>query len=139
MTARPLNISPDAPEAPGIYWQSRMGNNHDGIGGNCHRYDIVEEGPAPARHRVIVDYGIKFGGSDPRHDCEFPSPEGLFRKRSDRAAPSGQEPEALLLTHCHEDHIGAIRHAMPVALWIAAGFAAAGATISVLRLRRATS
>jgi DHA2 family multidrug resistance protein-like MFS transporter len=35
-----------------------------------------------------------------------------------------------------EEHLGAIRQAMPITLWLAAAIAAAGAVVSVLRLRR---
>ena len=98
--------------AAGIYWQSRMGNNGDGIGGNCHRYDIVtrNERGGLSQATLLVDYGIKIHNDDPVHRCSFPSPEGLFAPRD---APARHRPaEALLLTHCHEDHIGALRHAI---------------------------
>jgi len=91
----------------GIYWQSRMGNNADGIGGNCHRYDVVTDG---ARGSLVVDYGIKIHNGGDSYDCSFPSPEGLFAKRGQ--ATSADAPGALLLTHSHEDHLGAIRHAI---------------------------
>ncbi len=94
---------------PGIYWQSRMGNNFDGIGGNCHRYDIVTTDGLgkPVGGRFIVDLGVKLGNQRNGYACEFPSPEGLLA-RNGGATPAA--PEALILTHAHEDHLGAIRH-----------------------------
>lgn len=91
----------------GIYWQSRMGNNADGIGGNCHRYDIVTEG---GRGALVVDYGIKINNDGAGYGCSFPSPEGLFAKRGEE--PPADAPAALLLTHSHEDHLGALKHAI---------------------------
>jgi len=96
----------------GIYWQSRMGNNADGIGGNCHRYDIVtrDSQGSPARGRLVVDYGIKIHNGGGAYDCSFPSPEELFAKRGH--PDPAHAPDALLLTHSHEDHLGALKHAI---------------------------
>ncbi len=102
-------------QMPGIYWQSRMGNNSDGIGGNCHRYDVVTadaEGRL-AREYFIVDLGVKLGHQRSGYACEFPSPEGLLPRAGGRRAPqSVVAPAALLLTHAHEDHLGAVRHVL---------------------------
>jgi len=100
-------MTPADRDQTGIYWQSRMGNNADGIGGNCHRYDIVTEG---TRGVLVVDYGIKINNDGQGYGCSFPSPEGLFPKRGEKAPADA--PEALLLTHSHEDHLGAIKHAI---------------------------
>jgi len=96
----------------GIYWQSRMGNNADGIGGNCHRYDIVTANGqgTPVRGRLVVDYGIKIHNGGGAYDCSFPSPEELFAKRGQ--PDPAHAPNALLLTHSHEDHLGALKHAV---------------------------
>ncbi len=102
----------DSREA-GLYWQSRMGNNADGIGGNCHRYDVVTtDGSGGLSHRrLIVDMGIKLGGNG-HYACQFPSPEGLLAHRQEGLPDDEVPAEALLLTHAHEDHLGAIRHAL---------------------------
>jgi ribonuclease J len=94
---------------PGLFWQSLMGNNSDGIGGNCHRYDVVGEGTP---HRwFLVDYGVKFRHGGRGYAVEFASPEGLLARRSDgQVEGGGPIPDGLVLTHAHEDHIGAIRH-----------------------------
>src|SRR5579859_5872124 len=96
----------------GIYWQSRMGNNADGIGGNCHRYDIVtsDSQGRPATGRLVVDYGIKIHNGGGAYDCSFPSPEELFAKRGQ--PDPDHAPDAQLLTHSHEDHLGALKHAI---------------------------
>jgi ribonuclease J len=96
----------------GIYWQSRMGNNADGIGGNCHRYDIVttDAQGQPVRGRLVVDYGIKIHNGGGAYDCSFPSPEALFARRGQ--PDPAHAPDALLLTHSHEDHLGALKHAI---------------------------
>jgi len=95
----------------GLYWQSRMGNNHDGIGGNCHRYDVVTMAAdgAPVEECLAVDFGIKIHNGEGPYSCSFTAPDGLF---AEAAAPAGPQVRALLLTHAHEDHIGALRHAL---------------------------
>lgn len=98
----------------GLYWQSRMGNNADGIGGNAHRYDAVSAGAdGSVEHaHFLVDFGLKLGGRQ-GYACEFSSPEGVLARRgANTVEGGGKAPEALLLTHAHEDHLGAVRHAI---------------------------
>ncbi|MDR3439231.1 ribonuclease J [Telmatospirillum sp.] len=100
---------------PGLYWQSLMGNNDDGIGGNCHRYDLVTgESPETLLHEhFLVDFGVKFGNGGRGYSAEFASPEGILARRdSGKVDGGGRAPEALILTHAHEDHVGAIRHVL---------------------------
>jgi ribonuclease J len=113
---------------PGIYWQSRMGNNEDGIGGNCHRYDVVTGGTdgKMAHASFVVDYGVKFGGKQSGYASEFTSPKGLFAKRGESELEGGgKPPEALILTHAHEDHLGAVRHAIDMGYQVPPVFATA--------------
>jgi ribonuclease J len=104
-----------AERPPGIYWQSRMGNNADGIGGNCHSYEIVTAGPdgGLADQRILVDMGIKLGGGGHGYACEFASPNGILARHDTGQVTGGaRAPEALFLTHAHEDHLGAVHHAI---------------------------
>ncbi|HIJ61460.1 MAG TPA: ribonuclease J [Rhodospirillaceae bacterium] len=99
----------------GIYWQSRMGNNADGIGGNSHCYEVVTAGREGGldRARLLVDLGVKLGTCRSGYACEFSSPQGLLARREDGLVEGGGiAPQALLLTHSHEDHLGAIPHAI---------------------------
>lgn len=99
----------------GIYWQSRMGNNADGIGGNSHCYDVVTQGREGRveRARLLVDLGVKLGTRRAGYACEFSSPQGILARRDDGLVEGGgMAPTALLLTHSHEDHLGAIPHAI---------------------------
>ena len=91
----------------GIYWQSRMGNNADGIGGNCHRYDIVTEGGrgtlvvdvvamavAADTIRIVSHAGLPvdpgFGGTKMRvrHDASFRLRSDSRRGRNRRRLPA---------------------------------------------------
>jgi ribonuclease J len=92
-----------------------MGNNQDGIGGNCHRYDVVTksaDGQAADRRSFVVDFGIKFG-RDSGYDAVCAAPDSLFDKaRGSTLKRPEPTAEALIITHPHEDHLGAIPHAL---------------------------
>jgi len=62
----------------------------------------------PERHRwLMVDLGITFGnGSIPGVDVMMPDP-GFIVERRDRL-------EAIVLTHAHEDHLGAVPYLWPL-------------------------
>jgi len=68
------------------------------IGMNLNAYGY---GPPEARKWIIVDIGVTFGNSDtPGVDVILPDPEFLVDHRDDILG--------IVLTHAHEDHIGAI-------------------------------
>jgi ribonuclease J len=69
------------------------------IGMNLNAYGF---GPPEARKWIIVDIGVTFGREDatPGIDVILPDPSFLEERRKDILA--------IVLTHAHEDHIGAI-------------------------------
>ncbi|MGE0045793.1 MAG: ribonuclease J [Hyphomonadaceae bacterium] len=68
------------------------------IGMNLNAYGY---GPPEDRKWIIVDIGVTFGGADtPGVDVILPDPTFLEERREDILA--------IVLTHAHEDHIGAI-------------------------------
>jgi len=70
----------------------------DEIGMNLNAYGY---GPPDARQWIIVDIGVTFGGQDtPGIDVILPDPSFLEEERDNILA--------IVLTHAHEDHIGAI-------------------------------
>ena len=112
-----MNVLENKP--PGLYWQSRMGNNQDGIGGNCHRYEIITnetnntELTQSSKTSFVVDFGIKMTNGMSGEACQFPSPRNFFVRHGETVLEDGQNaPSALLLTHAHEDHLGAIKYAI---------------------------
>ena len=73
------------------------------IGMNCYCYGV---GPAQAREWIMVDLGVKFGDErDPGIDLIMPD-VGYITKNRKRF-------HGLVVTHAHEDHIGAICHLWP--------------------------
>lgn len=68
------------------------------IGMNCYCYGL---GPAEKREWLMVDLGVKFGeDSDPGIDLVLPDVSFIAKNRKRLAG--------LVLTHAHEDHIGAV-------------------------------
>jgi ribonuclease J len=68
------------------------------IGMNLNAYGY---GPPENRRWIVVDVGVTFGGDDtPGVDLIMPDPVYL--------ESYADEIEAIILTHAHEDHIGAI-------------------------------
>jgi len=73
------------------------------IGMNLNAYGY---GPADDRKWLIVDVGVTFGGSDePGIDLILPDPVYL--------AGFAEDIVGIVLTHAHEDHIGAVAHLWP--------------------------
>ncbi len=73
------------------------------IGMNLNAYGY---GPPDNRKWIIVDIGVTFGGPDePGVDVIMPDPTFLVEQRDNILA--------IVLTHAHEDHIGAIGHLWP--------------------------
>ena len=73
------------------------------IGMNCYCYGV---GPAQQREGIMVDLGVKFGDErDPGIDVIMPD-VGYITKNRKRF-------HGLVVTHEHEDHIGAICHLWP--------------------------
>ena len=73
------------------------------IGMNCYCYGV---GPASTRDWLMVDLGVKFGDErDPGIDVVLPD-VGFIAKNRKRFA-------GLVITHAHEDHIGAVAWLWP--------------------------
>ncbi len=73
------------------------------IGMNLNAYGY---GPRRKRKWIIVDIGVTFAGADePGVDVILPDPTFLESVKEDILA--------IILTHAHEDHIGAIAHLWP--------------------------
>lgn len=68
------------------------------IGMNCYCYGV---GPADSREWLMVDLGVKFGGdAEPGVDVILPDVGFITSNKNDLAG--------LVITHAHEDHIGAV-------------------------------
>lgn len=75
------------------------GSNEIGMNLNAYGY-----GPADDRQWIIVDIGVSF--ADHRHP-------GIDLVLADPSYLEGENVLAIVLTHAHEDHIGAIAHLWP--------------------------
>ena len=73
------------------------------IGMNCYVYGA---GPADERHWLMVDLGVKFGEeTDPGIDVVLPDVGYIAAEKS--------RLHGLVLTHAHEDHLGAVAWLWP--------------------------
>lgn len=73
------------------------------IGMNLNLYGY---GPEKKRQWIMVDLGVTFGDDrTPGVDLIMPDPEYIVERRDDLLG--------LVLTHAHEDHIGAVAHLWP--------------------------
>ncbi|MEM9810755.1 MAG: ribonuclease J [Pseudomonadota bacterium] len=76
------------------------------IGMNLNLYAF---GPPSKRQWIMIDCGVTFAGDEhPGIDLITPDPEYLLDELDE-----GGELLALILTHGHEDHIGAVAHLWP--------------------------
>lgn len=72
------------------------------IGMNLNLYGYGE----PDEHRwLMIDLGVSFGGSLPGVDVFMPDPSFIVAQR--------ERLDGLLLTHAHEDHLGAVPYLWP--------------------------
>ena len=66
-------------------------------------------GPADARQWIMIDCGVTFGGDDTPGIDLITADHGYLLDDID----DGAECLAIVLTHGHEDHIGAVAHLWP--------------------------
>lgn len=92
-------------------WTSVGGNNDERIGGNAHVYTYTDENGKTAR--VLIDLGGMFSEKDDTGYDRFLANPSKYLDRIDekgRLIPAEEPIDAVFLTHCHDDHIGAIPH-----------------------------
>jgi len=89
-------------ESPELVFLPLGGSNEIGMNLNLFGY-----GPESARQWIMVDLGVTFGDErTPGIDLIMPDPEYILEYTDDVLG--------LVLTHGHEDHIGAIAHIWPL-------------------------
>ena len=96
-----MNARRRAPLPPELVFLPLGGTGE--IGMNCYCYG---SGPADDRHWLMVDLGVKFGEeSDPGIDVVLPDVGFITAEKS--------RLHGLVLTHAHEDHLGAVAWLWP--------------------------
>jgi ribonuclease J len=88
------------PEAPDELVYLALGGAGE-IGMNCYLYGY---GAGHRRRWIVVDFGLGFGDMDTAPGVEVIVPDIAF------LVEERERIEALVLTHAHEDHVGAIQH-----------------------------
>src|SRR5262245_49510551 len=73
-----------------------------GMNLNCYGY-----GPADARSWIVIDCGVLFGRETTTPGVDLMMPDVRFLEAQRRSLPG------LVLTHGHEDHLGAVAHLWP--------------------------
>jgi ribonuclease J len=82
----------------GLYFLPLGGSGEIGMNLNLYGY-----GPEEGRKWIIVDFGVTFGDlTTPGVDIIMPDPAFIEERRDDLLA--------IVLTHAHEDHMGAVAH-----------------------------
>ncbi|MGD9637429.1 MAG: MBL fold metallo-hydrolase [Alphaproteobacteria bacterium] len=92
-------------------WTSVGGNNDERIGGNAHVYTYTDE--SGKTKRILVDLGGMFSDKEDSGYDRFLANPSKYLDRVDEKGNliKAEEPvDAVFLTHCHDDHIGAIPH-----------------------------
>ena len=101
MNAKNLNRRREQDNSPHLVLLPLGGTGE--IGMNCYCYGV---GPANARDWLMVDLGVKFGDEkDPGIDVILPDVGFITKNR--------KKFNGLVITHAHEDHIGAVAHLWP--------------------------
>ncbi len=88
------------PEAPDELVYLALGGAGE-IGMNCYLYGY---GTGKARRWIVVDFGLGFGDMETAPGVEVMVPDIAF------LVQERERIEGIVLTHAHEDHIGAIQH-----------------------------
>ena len=106
------DVSSRSPATEGLEWASLGGNNESAIGGNCHAYSVSRrQGNKTVRDVILVDMGSLF--SDRKvtgFDTLFPKVDEFFTEHAGDFCRAEDKAQAIVLTHAHQDHIGAISH-----------------------------
>ncbi|ABS64817.1 beta-lactamase domain protein [Parvibaculum lavamentivorans DS-1] len=100
-----MSASVASPHAPGAHDELiflPLGGSGE-IGMNLNLYGF---GPPKARQWIMVDLGVTFGDDrTPGVDVIMPDPAFIVERKKDLLG--------IVLTHAHEDHIGAVAHIWP--------------------------
>jgi len=98
-------------------WESVGGNNDNSIGANCHLYRNVTIDDAGKRSEktIMVDLGNMFAKEDKNPGDQsttflLPGTLEMFPNRFNPSFQPAEKIDALVITHGHLDHIGAIAH-----------------------------
>lgn len=94
----------------GAYITLVGGNNAKRIGGNSYVIEVANEGRTA---RVMVDLGAVITNFDSGYETAFPDVSKYFDRvdpKTDKVVNAECPVNALVLTHLHEDHVGALVH-----------------------------
>lgn len=116
LPADPVPTAPTAAEkliTGDMIYRPIGGNNPDDIGANTGIVEFNRYGGGKGKKtsRIMIDNGVKFADPDSRYDSLMVDTSNYFQDRDSGNHPS-EMVDAIVLTHAHEDHIGAICHDM---------------------------